>query len=158
MKKNKQLKQTAKEIHDGIISAASISVNDDGSLNVVKEPCSKYSFIVRFVSEDKLNILLTKLYELGYLIDLETKHGYSKHFPDSLLKIDVANKIVNKPLIVSVNHFIYLNEIDSILLDDVINSFDELVINQNKSLAYSLRQNSQESKNYLDSQYKRSDK
>ena len=79
-------------------------------------------------------------------------------FSDSLLKIDVANKIVNKPLIVSVNHFIYLNEIDSILLDDVINSFDELVINQNKSLAYSLRQNSQEAKNYLDSQYKRSDK
>ena len=66
--------------------------------------------------------------------------GLTTCFPKMLIRIDITNKRLAYPLIVSVRHFEYLRDEESILIGDVLNNFDELVINQNKSLADSLSQ------------------
>lgn len=53
MNKNKRLRQTIKNVYNGIDSATLLSANKDGSLKVIKEERSKYSFIVRFDGSEK---------------------------------------------------------------------------------------------------------
>ena len=82
--------------------------------------------------------LLSKLEEFGYSIDLDTFRGL---IPGrELIKVDVTNRTVTRPMVVSINHHQYLMKKGSILIDDVLNSFDEIVVNKNKSLADSLLQ------------------
>ena len=52
----------------------------------------------------------------------------------------MINKTVTRPLIVSVNHYLYLREKASISLSDAIDAFDEIVINRNKESLESLIQ------------------
>ena len=67
--------------------------------------------------------------------------GLTPCFGKCFLKVDVTNKKVFLPLIVAVKHFEYLRDEESILISDVLDNFEELVINKNKKLALSLRQN-----------------
>ena len=122
MNKDKQLKQT---------------INKDGSLKVIKE--EQYSFIVRFDGSKKMNDLLIKFNELGYSIDLEVYGSITPCFPRYLLRVDVNNKEVSYPQIVSVRHFEYLRDEASILISDVFDNFDEIVTKKNKELADSLK-------------------
>ena len=132
MNKEKQLEQIIKALYSGLDSAALISVNKDGSLNVEREEQSDYSFVV-FDETRSFKSLLDKLEELGYSIDLDTFHGL---IPGrELIKVDVTNRTVTRPMVVSINHHQYLMKKGSILIDDVLNAFDEIVINKNKSLA-----------------------
>ena len=135
MDKDEQLKQVIKNLYDGFDSAALLSTNKDGSLNVVTEECSNYSFIA-FDSECDFQILLKKLEEFGYSIDIDTFRGLIP--ARDLIKVDVANKTVTRPLVVSINHYHYLQRTESIKLADALGNFDELVINENKELADSL--------------------
>lgn len=137
VKKDEQLNQIIKDLCDGLNSAALMSVNKDGSLNVVKEERPNYSFIV-FDSKHDFQNLLNKLQAVGYSIDIDTYRGLIPAY--DLLKVDVFNKTVSRPVIVSMNHYRYLERTESITLADVLINFDELVISENKELAASLRQ------------------
>lgn len=145
MNKDKRLKQTVNDVCSGTSSAAFISVDKDDDLNITKETPSNYCFVVSGLNSE----LLDKFKRLGYSIDLEFRGAISQAIhPDFLIRVDVTNKTITRPVIVSVNHFVYLRDIDSILLEDVFKAFDELVINQNKELVNSLRQKSQEAQEY----------
>lgn len=137
MNKDEQLKQVIKNLYDGFDSAALLSTNKDGSLTVVREEKSNYSFLV-FDSECDFQILLKKLEVAGYSVDIDTFHGLIP--ARDLIKVDVANKTVTRPLVVSINHYHYLQRTESIKLADILGNFDELVINENKELADSLCQ------------------
>ena len=137
MNKEKQLKEIIKNLCDGSDSAALLSVNKDGSLNVVKEEKSNYSFIV-YDKERVFEPLLSEFKKLGYLIDLDTVRGLIPGY--DLIKVDVINKTITRPLVVSPNHYSYLRGKESVLLIDAINYFDEVVVKKNTSLAESLRQ------------------
>lgn len=137
MDKDEQLKQIIKNLYDGFDSAALLSTNKDGSLNVVTEECSNYRFIA-FDSECDFQILLKKLEVAGYSIDIDTFRGLIP--ARDLIKVDVSNKTATRPLVVSINHYHYLQRTESIKLADVLANFDELVINENKKLADSLCQ------------------
>ncbi len=137
MNKDEQLEQVIKALYDGLDSAALLSVNEDGSLNVVKEEKSNYSFIV-YDKERVFEPLLSEFKKLGYFIDLDTVRGLIPGF--ELIKVDVVNKTITRPLVVSINHHKYLIEKESILLLDAANNFDELVVKENKDLAESLCQ------------------
>ena len=140
MSKDEQLKQIIKNLYDGLDSAALIFTNQDGSLNVVREEQSSYTFLV-YNKECEFNVLLNKFKEQGYLVDLDIFKGLIP--ARDLIKVDVINKTVTRPLIVSVNHYLYLREKASILLSDAIDAFDEIVINQNKELLESFIQKRQ---------------
>ena len=134
---DEQLKQIIKMLYDGLDSAALLSVNKDGSLNVVKEEQSNYSFVV-FDRERDFQILLDKLQAIGYSVDMDSFRGLMR--ARDLIKVDVINKTVTRPMVVSPNHYHYLQRTDSITIADVLNNFDEIVINKNKKLADSLYQ------------------
>ena len=134
---DEQLKQIIKMLYDGLDSAALLSVNKDGSLNVVKEEQSNYSFVV-FDRERDFQILLDKLQAIGYSVDMDSFRGLIR--ARDLIKVDVINKTVTSPMVVSPNHYHYLQRTDSITIADVLNNFDEIVINKNKKLADSLYQ------------------
>ena len=137
MKNDEQLERVIKALYDGLDSAALLSVNEDGSLNVVKEEKSNYSFIV-YDKERVFEPLLSEFKKLGYFIDLDTVRGLIPGF--ELIKVDVVNKTITRPLVVSINHHKYLIEKESILFNDAINYFDEVVVKENTVLAESLRQ------------------
>ena len=137
MDKDEQLKQIIKNLYDGFDSAALLSANKDGSLTVVREEKSNYSFVV-FDSECDFQILLKKLEVAGYSIDIDTFRGLIP--ARDLIIVDVANKTITRPLVVSINHYHYLQRTESIKLVDVLGNFDELVMNENKELADSLCQ------------------
>lgn len=137
MNKDEQLKQIIKDLCDGFNSAVLMFVNKDGSLNVVKEKRSNYIFIV-FDGKHDFQNLLNKLQAVGYSIDIDTFRGL---IPTHVfLKVDVFNKTVSRPVVVSMNHYHYLERTESITLADVLINFDELVISENKELAVSLCQ------------------
>ena len=85
-----------------------------------------------------MNNLQIRFNELGYLLDLDKIPGLTPCFPKCLLKVDVINKKVSYPLIISVRHFEHLRDEASILILDVFDNFDEIVTNKNKGLADSL--------------------
>ena len=153
MDKDELLKQTIESICNGSSETALISCDSDGSLNLVTEKKSEFSFTVCDDSTG-FEVLLNKLKELGYTIDLNTFRGIIAI--RCVIKVDVANKRVTRPCVVSAYHYLFLQKIDSILITDVINSFEELVINQNKKLADSLRQKDPEAQAYIDSHHRSS--
>ena len=137
MNKEKELKEIIKNLYEGFYSAALFSSNKDGSLKVVKEEQSSCSFIV-YEENNHFEPLLDEFKKLKYLIDLKNYKGLIPGL--DLIKVDVINKIVTRPLVVSPNHYCFLREKESILLIDVINNFDEMVNKKNKSLIESLYQ------------------
>lgn len=137
MNKEKELKEIIKNLYEDFDSAALFSSNKDGSLKVVKEEQSSCSFIV-YEENYHFEPLLDEFRKLNYLIDLKNYKGLIPGL--DLIKVDVINKIVTRPLVVSPNHYCYLREKESILLIDVINNFDEMVNKKNKSLIESLYQ------------------
>lgn len=137
MNKEKELKEIIKNLYEGFYSAALFSSNKDGSLKVVKEEQSSCSFIV-YEENYHFEPLLDEFKKLNYLIDLQNYKGLIPGL--DLIKVDVINKIVTRPFVVSLNHYCYLREKESILLIDVINNFDEMVNKKNKSLIESLYQ------------------
>ena len=137
MNKEKELKEIIKNLYEGFDSAALFLSNKDGSLKVVKEEQSSCSFIV-YEENNHFEPLLDEFKKLKYLIDLKNYKGLIPGL--DLIKVDVINKIVTRPLVVSPNHYCYLREKESILLIDVINNFDEMVNKKNKSLIESLYQ------------------
>ena len=140
MNNDEKLKHIIEALYAGFDSATLLSVNKDGSLNVIKEEKSGHDFIV-YEEHCEFEELINKFIELGYQVDLDTFRGLI-HVRD-LIKVDVANKRVTRPLIVSPNHYHHLRDEGSILLVDLLNNFDEVVINKNKSLAESLTQGSE---------------
>ena len=111
------------------------------------EEQSDYSFIV-FDEERDFEILLRKLEGLGYLFDLDTFHGLIP--ARDLIKVDIANKNVKRPMVVSVNHHRYLRQSESILMSNAMELFDEIVVKKNDVVAGSLHQyqkNKKEAKN-----------
>lgn len=66
----------------------------------------------------KMNNLLIKFNELGYLVDLDKMPGLTHCFPKCLLKVDFTNKKLSYPLIVSVRHFEHLIDVKSILISN----------------------------------------
>ena len=137
MNQDKQLKQIIEKLCKNFDGTALVSFNKDGSLNIETEPKSEYSFVV-YDENSEFTGLLDKLKEIGYSIDLETFRGL---IPGrEVIKVDVAKKAVTRPMIVGVNHYIYLRRTESILLKDAIDNFEEIVVKQNKELADSLRQ------------------
>lgn len=137
MNKEKELKEIIKNLYEDFDSAALFSSNKDGSLKVVKEEQSSCSFIV-YEENYHFEPLLDEFRKLNYLIDLKNYKGLIPGL--DLIKVDVINKIVTRPLVVSPNHYCYLREKESILLIDVINNFDEMVNKKNKPLIESLYQ------------------
>lgn len=138
MNQDEQLKQIIENLRKGFDGTALVSFNEDGSLNVQTEKNSEYSFIV-YDETSEFNVLLDKLKEQGYSIDLETFRGL---IPGrEVIKVDVIKKAVTRPMIVGVNHYLYLRRTESILLKDAIENFEEIVVKQNKKLADSLHQN-----------------
>lgn len=137
MNKEKELKEIIKNLYEGFDSAALFSSNKDGSLKVVKEEQSSCSFIV-YEENYHFEPLLDEFRKLNYLIDLKNYKGLIPGL--DLIKVDGINKTVTRPLVVSINHYCYLREKESILLIDVINNFDEMVNKKNKSLIESLYQ------------------
>ena len=137
MKNDEQLEQIIKALYDGLDSAALLSVNEDGSLNLVKEEKSNYSFVV-YDKERVFEPLLNEFRKLDYLIDLDTVRGLIPGY--DLIKVDVVNKKITRPMVVSPNHYQYLRKEESILLIDAINYFYEIVVKENKVLAESLCQ------------------
>ena len=137
MNKEEQLKEAMKSLYAGLDGAALLSTNEDGSLNVIREEQSDYSFVV-FDSNCKFDVLLDKFKQLGYVIDLDTYRGLIP--PRDLIRVDITHKTISRPLVVSINHYNYLREKESILVEDVLNAFDEMVINKNKTLLDSLYQ------------------
>ena len=139
MNNDEKLKQIIEALYAGFDSAALLSVNKDGSLNVIKEEKSSYDFVV-YEKHCEFDCVINKLKELGYEVDLDTFRGLI-HVRD-LIKVDVANKRVTRPLIVSPNHYHHLRDEGSILLIDLMNNFEEVVIKENKALLESLTQGS----------------
>ncbi len=137
MKNKRNLNKTARQVFESLQDGA-VLITPDGQ--IVKENQSAFSFTVLANNEDERNKHLQLLKKQDYLIDLETLPGLSGYFPQLLFKVDVQNKKVSNPLIVSVRHFEYLRDKESILGEDVLNNFDELLIKQNKKLAESLVQ------------------
>ena len=137
MNNDEKLKQIIEALYAGFDSAALLSIDKDGSLNVIKEEKSSYDFIV-YEKHCDFEELINKFIDLGYEVDLDTFRGLI-HVCD-LIKVDVANKRVTRPLIVSPNHYHYLRDEGSILLVDLLNNFDEVVIKENKALLESLTQ------------------
>ena len=137
MKKNDQIKEIIKNLCENKDGSSLISFNEDGSLNIKKDEQSDYSFVV-FDEHREFKGLLDKLLTMGYSFDLDT-HPAIFHGLD-LIRIDVSNKTVTRVLIVSIRHYLHLKSKGSILLKDVLDNFEEIVINKNKALAYSLYQ------------------
>lgn len=137
MKNKRNLNKTARQVFESLQDGP-VLITPDGK--IVKENASSFSFTVLANDEDQRNKLVGIFKKQDYSIDLETLPGLSGYFPQLLFKVDVQNKRVTNPLIVSVRHFEYLRDKESILMEDVLNSFDELVIKQNKKLAESLVQ------------------
>lgn len=137
MKNKRNLNETARQIFESLQNGP-VLLTPDGK--IVKENASSFSFTVLANDEDQRNKLVQLLKKQDYSIDLETLPGLSGYFPQVLLKVDVQNKRITNPLIVSVRHFEYLRDKESILMEDVLNSFDELVVRKNKKLAESLAQ------------------
>lgn len=137
MNKEKQLKQIIKNLCDGSDSAALLSFDKDGSLKVVKEKKSSYSFIV-FDEKCLFEPLLNEFRKLRYFIDLDSFKGLIPG--KDLIKVDISKKTITRPMVVSPNHYSYLRGKESILLIDAINYFDEVVVKENTVLAESLRQ------------------
>lgn len=144
MKDKKQFKKNIKEVFDGLDGAALISFNQDGSMNVMKDEKTNYSFLI-YDKEGKFNEILNRFYCLGYSINLNTYRGLGR--PQDLIKVDVDNKKIVRPMIVSPNHYKYLVNDESILIENAISNFDELVIECNKQLANSLCQYKQRRNN-----------
>ena len=137
MKNKRNLNETARQVFESLQDGP-VLITPDGQ--IVKGNASSFSFIVLANDEDQRNKLVQLLKKQDYSIDLETLPGLSGYFPQLLFKVDVQNKRVTNPLIVSVRHFEYLRDKESILAVDVLNNFDELGIKQNKELAESLVQ------------------
>ena len=137
MKNKRNLNETARQVFESLQDGP-VLITPDGQ--IVKENASSFSFTVFTNNEDERNKLVQLLKKQDYSIDLETLPGLSGYFPQLLLKVDVQNKRVTNPLIVSVRHYEYLIDKESILAVGVLNNFDELVIKQNKKLAKSLVQ------------------
>ena len=139
MNDEERLKKIIESLYAGFDSAALLIVDKDGSLNVIKEEKSSYDFIV-YEKHSDFEELINKFIDLSYEVDLDTFRGLI-HVCD-LIKVDVANKRVTRPLIVSPNHYHYLRDEGSILLIDLIDNFDEVVIKENKALLEPLTQGS----------------
>ena len=137
MKNKRNLNETARQVFQSLQDGP-VLITPDGK--IVKENASSFSFTVFANNEDERNKLVQLLKKQDYSIDLETLPGLSRYFPQLLLKVDVQNKRVTNPLIVSVRHFEYLRDKESILGEDVLNNFEELLLKQNKELAESLTQ------------------
>ena len=135
--KEKDIKVVIKQMYEGLENGP-VLLTPDG--NVVKEKTSSFRFVVKLGNDEQNKKLIEHLKKLKYSIDFETKPGLTPFFGNRLVRIDVANKRVGYPLIVSVRHFEYLRDKESILVADVLNNFDELIINKNKALANSLCQ------------------
>ena len=132
MNKDQQLEQIIKGLYEGFSGAALASPNKDGPLSVEIEEQSDYSFIV-FDEERDFEILLRKFEGLGYSFDLDTFHGLIP--TRDLIKVDIANKNVKRPMAVSVNHHRYLRQSEFIIMSDAMESFDEIVVKMNDVLA-----------------------
>lgn len=137
MKKNNQIKEIIKNLCENKDGAVLISFNEDGSLNIKKDEQSDYSFVV-FDDHQEFKGLLDKLLTMGYSFELDTYAGIIPGL--DLIRIDVSDKTVTRVLIVGLRHHLYLQTRGSILLKDVLHNFEEIVINKNKALAYSLYQ------------------
>ena len=137
MKNKRNLNEKARQIFESLQNGPVLIIPDG---KIVKENASSFSFVVLANDEDQRNRLIDLFRKQEYSIDLETLPGLSGYFPQLLFKVDVQNKKVTNPLIVSVRHFEYLRDKESILAVDVLDNFDELVIKQNKKLAESLVQ------------------
>ena len=137
MKNKRNLNQTARQVFESLQDGP-VLITPDGQ--IVKENASSFSFTVFANNEDERNKLVDLFRKQDYSIDLEALPGLSGYFPQLLFKVDVQNKRVTNPLIVSVRHYEYLRDKESILAVDVLDNFDELVIKQNKKLAESLVQ------------------
>lgn len=137
MKNKRNLNETARQVFESLQDGP-VLITPDG--RIIKENPSSFSFTVLANDEDQRNRLVELLKKQDYSFDLETLPGLSGYFPQLLFKVDVQNKRVTNPLIVSVRHYEYLRDKESILAVDVLNNFDELVLKQNKKLAESLVQ------------------
>ena len=137
MKINRDVNETTRQVIESLRDGP-VFVTPDGK--IVKETPSLFSFTVLTKNEEQRKSLVNKLKSLDYLVDLEKLPGLSRYFPQIFLKVDVENKTATNPLIVSINHFNYLREKESILAKDVLANFDELILNQNAELADSLVQ------------------
>lgn len=137
MDEEEKLKQIIKNLYEGFDGAALISNNKDGSVKVAKEKPSEYSFVV-FDHDKEFKGLLDKLKDLGYSIDLDTVPGLIPG--KDLIRVDVSHKTVTRAMVVSINHYKLLQDSESILLEDVLTNFDEIVMNTNKELVDSLYQ------------------
>ena len=122
------------EINDGPVL---LIPNSDDSFTVIQETSSDYSFIVLDWNSG-FDSLLDKFKKLNYSIDIDSYPGLIR--PKELLIVDITNKEIRRPLVVSLNHLNYLINHESILINDVIDNFDELIVNKNKSLLESLCQ------------------
>ena len=137
MNKNKQLEQVVRNLCDGVDSAALLSINEDGSMNIVEEKQSDYDVEV-YDEHCNFNELVLKLKALGYSIDLDTYRGLIP--AGDVIKINVSKKTVTRPMVVSPNHYFHLRDKGTILATDLLDNFDEIVIKKNKELASSLYQ------------------
>ena len=137
MKNKRNLNETARQVFESLQDGP-VLITPDGK--IVKENQSSFSFIVLANDEKQRNRLVELFKKQDYSNDLETLPGLSGYFPQLFLKVDVLNKRVTNPLIVSVRHYEYLREKESVLGEDVLNNFEELLIKQNKELAESLVQ------------------
>ena len=137
MKNKRNLSETARQVFQSLQDGP-VLITPDGK--IIKENASSFSFTVLANNEEERDKLVQLLKKQDYSIDLETLPGLSGYFPQQLLKVDVQNKRVTNLLIVSVRHYEYLRDKESILAVDVLNNFEELLIKQNKELAESLVQ------------------
>ena len=136
MEKDEKLEAIAKALYENL-STPSLVYFENGNAKVIRETESNYNFVVNYKEKD-ITDLLKKFRELNYSVDLETFKGLG--MPVGLLTVDVSNKQIRVPMIVSANHAHYLYKEASILLQDVFDNFDELVVRGNKELAFSLHQ------------------
>ena len=137
MNENDQIMEIVKNLRKEKNTIALVHANEDGSIDVRVEEKSDYSFLVCDESCE-FPVLLEKLEQSGYSFDLDAFRGLIP--ARNLIKVDITNKTVSRPMIVGINHWYYLRKEESILLNDAINSFDQIVVKQNKELAQSLHQ------------------
>ena len=135
---DKKLEQLLKQAYDNLKEGPTLIVpGENGEHKVIHEKQSEFSFIVHD-PDNHFKDLLLKLEELGYQIDLEHYKGLFRC--GFLIKVDVANKKVGNPMIVGINHLHYLRDDESILVEDVLNNFEEIIVNENHELMESLIQ------------------
>ena len=135
---DKKLEQLLKQAYDNLKEGPTLIVpGKDHKLKVIHEKQSEFSFIV-YDPENSFKDLLPKLEELGYEVDLEHYRGLFRC--GFLIKVDVTNKKAGNPMIVGINHLHYLRDDESILVEDVLDNFEEIIVNENHELMESLIQ------------------